>query len=76
MTVIGDSVMADAAQNIQELVPDAYVDAQVGRQGSAGPAIIKELKKNGRLAKIVVLNLGTNGPMTTQTVNEIPALGW
>lgn len=73
MTVIGDSVMADAAQNIQELVPDAYVDAQVGRQGSAGPAIIKELKKNGRLAKIVVLNLGTNGPMTTQTVNEILA---
>ncbi len=71
MTVIGDSVMVDAAQNIQELVPDAYVDAQVGRQGSAGPAVINSLKQQGHLAKIVVLNLGTNGPMTTQTIDEI-----
>lgn len=71
ITAIGDSVMADAADSIQKLVPHAYVDAQVGRQGSAAPAVIKELKANGHLNKIVVLNLGTNGPMTQETVDEI-----
>lgn len=37
VTAIGDSVMADAADSIQKLMPNAYVDAQVGRQGSAAP---------------------------------------
>lgn len=71
ITAIGDSVMADAASSIQKLMPNAYVDAQVGRQGSATPAVIKQLKANGNLNKIVVLNLGTNGAMSTQTVNQI-----
>ena len=32
---IGDPVMADAVDSIQKFTPNAYVDAQVGRQGSA-----------------------------------------
>ncbi|WP_295747556.1 acyltransferase family protein [uncultured Limosilactobacillus sp.] len=71
VTVIGDSVMADASKNIQQVMPAAYVDAQVGRQGSQAPAIIKDLKKQGHLQKIVVLNLGTNGMMSTATVGKI-----
>ncbi|WP_076460994.1 acyltransferase family protein [Limosilactobacillus caccae] len=71
VTAIGDSVMADAASSIQKLMPNAYVDAQVGRQGSATPAVIKQLKANGNLNQIVVLNLGTNGAMTSQTINQI-----
>ncbi|WP_373842359.1 acyltransferase family protein [Limosilactobacillus sp.] len=71
ITAIGDSVMADAAGSIQKLMPLAYVDAQVGRQGSATPAVIKQLESQGHLNKIVVLNLGTNGAMSPQTINEI-----
>lgn len=71
VTVIGDSVIADAAKNIQQVMPAAYVDAQVGRQGSQAPEIIKDLKKQGYLQKIVVLNLGTNGMMSTTTVAKI-----
>lgn len=71
VTVIGDSVMADAAGSIQQVMPSAYVDAQVGRQGSQAPDVIKDLKKHGHLEKIVVLNLGTNGMMSATTVSQI-----
>lgn len=71
VTAVGDSVMADAANSIQQVFPHAYVDAQVGRQGDATPGVIKSLKSKGQLNKIVILNLGTNGPMTSQTVNSI-----
>ncbi|MBD5806989.1 acetyltransferase [Lactobacillus sp. 0.1XD8-4] len=71
VTAIGDSVMADAADSIQKLMPNAYVDAQVGRQGSATPEVIKQLKADGHLNKIVVLNLGTNGAMTQDTLDDI-----
>ena len=71
VTAIGDSVMADAADSIQKLMPNAYVDAQVGRQGSAAPDVIKQLKADGHLNKIVILNLGTNGPMTQDTLDDI-----
>ncbi len=63
--------MADAADSIQKLMPNAYVDAQVGRQGSAAPDVIKQLKADGHLNKIVILNLGTNGPMTQDTLDDI-----
>lgn len=71
VTAIGDSVMADASQDIQEIMPHAYVDAEVGRQGSATPAVIKDLKAKGQLKKNVILNLGTNGAMDSQTINDI-----
>lgn len=63
--------MADASDSIQKLMPQAYVDAQVGRQGSATPTVIQQLKAQGHLNKIVVLNLGTNGAMTEQTIDDI-----
>ncbi|RRG05523.1 MAG: acetyltransferase [Lactobacillus sp.] len=71
VTAIGDSVMADASLDIQEIMPHAYVDAEVGRQGSATPAVIKDLKAKGQLQKNVILNLGTNGAMDSQTINDI-----
>lgn len=71
VTAIGDSVMADASQDIQEIMPHAYVDAEVGRQGSTTPAVIKDLKAKGQLQKNVILNLGTNGAMNSQTINDI-----
>ena len=71
ITAIGDSVMADASRDIQEIMPHAYVDAEVGRQGNATPGVIKDLKAKGQLQKIVILNLGTNGAMNTQTIDDI-----
>ena len=71
ITAVGDSVMADAASSIQKLMPQAYVDAQVGRQGADTPAVIDQLKAQGHLNKIVVRNLVTTGAMNKETVNRI-----
>lgn len=71
VTAVGDSVMADASGSIQEVIPHSYVDAKVGRQGSEAPDVINHLKEDHHLQKIVVVNLGTNGAMTPQTVQQI-----
>lgn len=71
ITAVGDSVMLDASQSIQQLMPLAYVDGQVGRQGNDTPTVLKTLASQGRLANIVVLNLGTNGPIKDQAVDEM-----
>lgn len=70
-TAIGDSVMLDASDNLQKLMPETYVDAKVGRQGTEAVSVISNLKANGHLSRVVILNLGTNGPMTDQTINQI-----
>lgn len=71
VTAVGDSVMADASGSLQQIMPHAYVDAKVGRQGSEAPDVINHLKAEHHLQKIVVVNLGTNGAMTPQTVQQI-----
>lgn len=71
VTAVGDSVMLDAANSLQQLMPHAYVDAKVGRQGSQTPAVLEQLKKQGHLNKIVILNLGNNGAMSQKTVDQI-----
>ena len=47
------------------------IDAEVGRQVQAAPAIISQLKSSGKLANTVVISLGTNGPMTEADINGI-----
>ncbi|MBB1063278.1 acyltransferase family protein [Limosilactobacillus fastidiosus] len=71
VTAVGDSVMLDASDSLQQLMPHAYVDAKVGRQGSQTPKILSQLKDEGHLNQIVVLNLGNNGAMDQKTIDEI-----
>lgn len=71
ITAVGDSVLADGAANLQEVVPNAYVNAEVGRQGYQAPALIKQLANKGHLNDIVVINLGTNGALSQQTIKQI-----
>lgn len=71
VTAVGDSVMLDASNSLQQLIPEAYVDAKVGRQGSQTPKVLEQLKKDGRLNKIVILNLGNNGAMDQKTIDSI-----
>lgn len=76
VTAIGDSVLADSSSDIQTVLPNAYVSAQVGRQVWQTPDIIHGLAAKGQLAKNVVLNLGTNGALNAQSVkNVLNAIG-
>lgn len=76
VTAVGDSVLADSASDVQAVLPNAYVSAKVGRQVWQTPDIIHGLAANGQLAHNVVLNLGTNGALNSQSIkNVLNAIG-
>lgn len=71
VTAIGDSVLVDNADNLQQVFGHAYVDAKVGRQVWQAPAVIADLKKRQLLAPNVLINLGTNSPLTQGQVDDV-----
>lgn len=60
---IGDSVMLGSARAIKRVLPDCYIDADVCRYVGGGIPVVEELLAAGRLGDIVVVALGTNGPI-------------
>jgi hypothetical protein len=74
---IGDSVLVAASESLeQRLHGDITVDAVVGRQVWSGIARLAAYKAAGDLVglKAIVIDLGTNGPMTPQDVAQFRAL--
>ena len=63
ITMIGDSVMLGASTAITEIMPDAFVDAKGSRDVCGGFDIAQKLQQEGYLRDIVVVALGTNGPL-------------
>ena len=74
VTAIGDSVMLAAAQQLRAVLPGSYIDAQVSRQMSQGIAVVRQLARGGELRPIVVVGLGTNGPVTMPQVRALQAV--
>jgi peptidoglycan/LPS O-acetylase OafA/YrhL len=71
VTAIGDSVMLDAKRNMQRQIPLIAVDARVSRQfGEAAPQAMR-LAAFGALGPIVVVHLGTNGPMSEGQLHRL-----
>lgn len=60
---IGDSVMLAAAPELQETFPGIAIDAEVSRPLVNALAIIKPLVDSGALRPILIVGLGTNGPI-------------
>ncbi|KRM74059.1 acyltransferase family protein [Secundilactobacillus collinoides] len=71
VTAIGDSVMVDVSTDLRQVFPNTYVMAKVGRQVWQAPSEIHGLEAKGALSHNVLINLGTNGPMTTQQINNV-----
>jgi hypothetical protein len=68
--VIGDSVLYDAAK---VLAADGFaVNAMVCRQMSQGIALLEA--KAGTLPHLVVVELGTNGPVTRADIEQLLAI--
>ncbi|MCI7330925.1 MAG: acyltransferase family protein [Selenomonadaceae bacterium] len=61
---IGDSVMLGSAKALREVMPDCYIDAEVSRYVGDGLAAAQNLADHNMLGKVVVLGLGTNGPIS------------
>jgi hypothetical protein len=56
---IGDSVMLGARQQLR--AKGIRVDATVSRQFGALPAVIRQLRRAGKLRETVIVHLGNNG---------------
>ena len=74
VTAIGDSVMLAAAPELHAALPGSFINAQVSRQMSQGIALARRLASGGRLGPIVVVGLGTNGPITMGQVQALRAV--
>ncbi len=71
VTAIGDSVMLDAQPDLEADIPGIDVEAMVSRQWDDGIALAQQLKSEDRLGAIVVIDLGTNGPVTPQQFTQM-----
>jgi peptidoglycan/LPS O-acetylase OafA/YrhL len=71
ITAIGDSVMLAAAPALQDAYPGIVIDASVSRSMYAAPAIVQAHESAGTLRPVVVIALGTNGPIDRSTLEEV-----
>ncbi len=71
VTVVGDSVTIDAAPALEALIPHCRVAASVGEQWTAGLSELEQLRSEGQLGSVVVVALGTNGPVTAAQFAEM-----
>jgi peptidoglycan/LPS O-acetylase OafA/YrhL len=71
---IGDSVMLAVAPELMQAFPGIYIDAVVSRQMSKLPEIVQGLKDQGALRQYLVVGLGTNGPISEDTLREAKAI--
>jgi hypothetical protein len=56
--------MIDYQAALEHDIPGVYVDGAVGRQWIDGETILGQLKSSGGLGAVVIVGLGTNGPIT------------
>jgi peptidoglycan/LPS O-acetylase OafA/YrhL len=71
---IGDSVMLASAPALQAGFPGIQIDAVVSRQLTAAPAIVQGMLDSGTLRPVLLIGLGTNGPIERRSLDQIRAL--
>lgn len=69
ITAFGDSVILDAAVELQEIFPKMVVSGEVGRQLYSSAPEIEKLKSENKLKDTVLVGLGTNGSFTESQFN-------
>lgn len=71
ITMIGDSIMLSASEEILKIMPDCVINARKNRQVEEGIEIVKELELQEKVGDIVVIALGTNGMFTDDAAEEL-----
>ena len=74
VTAVGDSVMLDYQDPLKAAIPGIAVDAAVSRQWGDGEAILQGLKAGGQLGALVIVGLGTNGPITAADFDSMMSI--
>ncbi|MEG1561378.1 MAG: acyltransferase family protein [Raoultibacter sp.] len=71
--LIGDSVSLGAAPSFEATFPGGVIDSAVSRQLSEGLLVYDYYKQAGVVGKVVVFALGTNGPASDESLDELIA---
>lgn len=71
ITMVGDSVSLRAVDSFNQMFPHGYIDAAMNRQFTAGIDIYKSLVDQGLAGRVSVFALGTNGPFSSENVDEL-----
>ncbi len=66
---IGESVMLGAAPQLQ--VGGFVVNADESRQGETTAEIVGQYRASGQIGKTIVIQVGTNGPVSQETYDKI-----
>lgn len=74
ITAVGDSVMLAAAPELQATFPGIAIDAAVSRSMQTAPGILASLADAGSLRPVVIIGLGTNGPIDTADLAAIESI--
>lgn len=64
VTVVGDSVLLDAAPDLEADLPGVHVNGEVNLQFSDGVQLVAADRAAGTLGEVLVVALGTNGAVT------------
>ncbi|MGE0228342.1 MAG: acyltransferase family protein [Dehalococcoidia bacterium] len=73
-TALGDSVMLGAAYEMARVLGSVDVDAAVGRQMNTMLGILASRKDAGTLADVVVIQVGNNGPISSEQFDQMMEL--
>jgi len=73
VTAVGDSVMIDLEPALEADVKGISFDAIVGQQWSEGIGDVQQLRAGGQLGSVVVIELGTNGGISSELFTEMMA---
>jgi peptidoglycan/LPS O-acetylase OafA/YrhL len=68
---IGDSVMLASARELARAMPGIYINARINREMVAGVSLVDRLSRTQRLRRVVIVGLGTNGPVTAGQVGRL-----
>ncbi|WP_411350096.1 hypothetical protein [Paenibacillus sp. WLX2291] len=71
VSMIGDSVTVGIAPYLQEQLPNMTIDGKVSRQMSQADDVINNLVANNKLGDHVILELGTNGPFSSDQLRSV-----
>ncbi len=66
--------MIDYQDPLRYFIPGIAVDATVSRQWGDGESILGALKAGGQLGALVIVGLGTNGPITAADFDSMMSI--
>ena len=68
---VGDSVMLASAPELAAAFPEMWIDADVSRSFAFGVGLTEQLAAAGQLRPVLVVGLGTNGPVDNSDLDRL-----